>query len=172
VDAFDRSDNKQIEAGKLTAYDNQIDTTTGTVKFRASFANKDLSLFPNQFVNAHLLVRTLVNATLIPTGAVQHNGTAAFVYLVKPDSTVAVQSIDVVTNNDTETAVTGIDAGAKIATSGFDRLENGAKVLVKQPGKKGAPGASGSTGTGGPGSGSASTGSGATSNAAGGNKAS
>ncbi len=172
VDAFDRSDNKQIEAGKLTAYDNQIDTTTGTVKFRASFANKDLSLFPNQFVNAHLLVRTLVNATLIPTGAVQHNGTAAFVYLVKPDSTVAVQSINVVTNNDTDTAVTGIDAGVKIATSGFDRLENGAKVLVKQPGKKGAPGASGSTGTGGPGSGSASTGSGATGSTTGGSKAS
>ncbi len=147
VDAYDRADEKMLQAGKLTAYDNQIDTTTGTVKFRAEFANKDLSLFPNQFVNARLLVRTLVNATLIPTGAVQHNGTASFVYLVKPDNTVAVQPIDVVTNNDTDTAVTGIDPAVKIATSGFDRLENGAKVQVKQPGKKGAPGASGSTGT-------------------------
>jgi membrane fusion protein, multidrug efflux system len=146
VDAFDRADEKQIEAGKLTSLDNQIDTTTGTVKFRASFANKDLNLFPNQFVNARLLVRTLSNATLIPTGAVQHNGTSAFVYLVNPNNTVGVQPITVVTNNDTDTAVTGINPGADLATSGFDRLENGAKVQVKQPGKKGAKGASGSTG--------------------------
>ena len=148
VDAFDRSDEKEIEAGRLTSLDNQIDTTTGTVKFRASFANKDLALFPNQFVNARLLVRTLVNATLIPTAAVQHNGTAAFVYLVNPNSTVQVQPITVATNNDTDTAVTGIHAGATIATSGFDRLENGAKVQVKQPGKRGAQDATGSTGKG------------------------
>jgi multidrug efflux system membrane fusion protein len=151
VDAFDRADEKQIEAGKLTSLDNQIDTTTGTVKFRASFANKDLSLFPNQFVNARLLLKTLKNATLIPTEAVQHNGTAAFVYIVNPNNTVGVQPITVVTNNDTDTAVTGISTGANIATSGFDRLENGAKVQVKQPGKKGAKGASGSTGATAPG---------------------
>ena len=176
VDAYDRADEKMLEAGKQTAYDNQIDTTTGTVKFRAEFANKDFSLFPNQFVNARLLVRTLVNATLIPTAAVQHNGTAAFVYLVKPGNTVAVQAIDVVTNDDTNTAVTGIGPGVSIATSGFDRLENGAKVLVKQPGKKGAQGASGSTGSGAPGAVSpastSSTGPGATGSATGGSKAS
>jgi len=151
VDAFDRADEKMLEAGKLTAYDNQIDTTTGTVKFRANFTNKDLSLFPNQFVNARLLVQTLNNATLIPTVALQHNGTAAFVYLVDTTkSTVAVQSVDVVTSNDTVTAVTGINPGANIATSGFDRLENGVKVSITQPGGKGKSG--GKTGTGGPGS--------------------
>jgi membrane fusion protein, multidrug efflux system len=151
VDAFDRADEKMLEAGKPTAYDNQIDTTTGTVKFRANFANKDLSLFPNQFVNARLLVQTLNNATLIPTVAVQHNGTAAFVYLVNTAaSTVAVQSIDVVTNNDTVTAATGINPGVNIATSGFDRLENGAKVAIAQPGQKGKSGST--SGTGGPGS--------------------
>jgi multidrug efflux system membrane fusion protein len=147
VDAYDRADETLLQVGKLTAIDNQIDTTTGTVKFRAEFANKDTSLFPNQFVNARLLVRTLVDATLIPTGAVQHNGTAAFVYLVKPNDTVAVQAISVVTNDDTNTAVTGIGPNVSIATSGFDRLENGAKVLVKQPGKKGGQGASGPTGS-------------------------
>ena len=147
VDAYDRADETMLEAGKLTAYDNQIDTTTGTVKFRAQFANQDLSLFPNQFVNARLLVRTLVNATLIPTAALQHNGTASFVYLVKPDNTVAVQPVDVVNNDDNNTAVTGIEPNVSIATSGFDRLENGAKVTVKQPGKKGAAGATGGTGT-------------------------
>jgi multidrug efflux system membrane fusion protein len=158
VDAFDRADEKMLEAGKLTAYDNQIDTTTGTVKFRATFPNKDLSLFPNQFVNARLLVKTLVNATLIPTVALQHNGTAAFVYLVNTSNkTVGVQSVNVVTSNDTVTAVTGINPGVNIATSGFDRLENGAKVTIAQPGK-GKSG--GSTGTGGPGSSGSSSSSG------------
>jgi multidrug efflux system membrane fusion protein len=150
VDAFDRSDEKQIEAGKLTSLDNQIDTTTGTVKFRASFANKELALFPNQFVNARLLVRTLKNATLVPTAAVQHNGTAAFVYLVNADDTVSVQPVTVVTNDDTNTAVTGIAPNINLATSGFDRLENKAKVMVKKSGKKPEAGANGSTDTGAP----------------------
>jgi multidrug efflux system membrane fusion protein len=158
VDAFDRSDEKQIEAGKLTSLDNQIDTTTGTVKFRASFANKELALFPNQFVNARLLVRTLKNATLIPTAAVQHNGTAAFVYLVNADDTVTVQPVTVVTNDDTNTAVTGIAPNINLATSGFDRLENKAKVMVKKSGKKPEAGANGSTDTGAPGAGTADSG--------------
>ena len=108
VDAFDRANDKQLETGKLTSLNNEVDTTTGTVKFRAEFANRDLSLFPNQFVNARLLVRTLKNATLVPSAAVQHNGTASFVYVVKPDDTVAVQPITTITNNDTETAVEGV----------------------------------------------------------------
>ncbi len=137
VAAFDRSDSKQIEAGKLTALDNEIDTTTGTVKFRASYSNKNFPLFPNQFVNARLLVRTLVNATLAPSAAVQHNGTAAFVYIVNPNQTVGVQPITVVTSNEQVTAVQGINPGVNLATSGFDRLENGAHVQVRQSnGKK------------------------------------
>ena len=155
VDAFDRADDKQIEAGKLTSLDNQIDTTTGTVKFRASFANKGLDLFPNQFVNARLLLTTLQNATLVPTAAVQHNGTAAFVYIVKPDpktpanNIVSVQNITTSTSNDDVTAVQGLDPGVNVATSGFDRLENGAQVHPQVKGQKGAKGASGSTGSGG-----------------------
>jgi membrane fusion protein, multidrug efflux system len=132
VDAFDRSDEKMLEAGKLTSLDNQIDTTTGTVKFRASFPNKDFVLFPNQFVNARLLERTLDNATLAPTAAVQYNGTAAFVYIVNPNNTVGVQPVTVVTGNEKVTAVTGVDNGVTVATSGFDRLENGAHVMVHQ----------------------------------------
>jgi len=148
VDAFDRADDKMIETGKLTSLDNQIDTTTGTVKFRATFGNKDLDLFPNQFVNARLLLTTLQNTTLVPNAAVQHNGTAAFVYVVKPDNTVAVQNVTTNTSDDTNTAVTGLGAGANLATSGFDRLEPGAKVRPQAPGgKKGAGGASGATGT-------------------------
>ena len=132
VDAFDRGDDKILETGKLTSLDNEIDTTTGTVKFRASFQNKNAELFPNQFVNARLLVKTLTNATLAPTAAVQYNGTAAFVYIVNANNTVNVQSIQTVTGNDKVTAVTGVDAGVELATSGFDRLENGAKVQVHQ----------------------------------------
>jgi multidrug efflux system membrane fusion protein len=132
VDAFDRADEKMLEAGKLTSLDNQIDTTTGTVKFRASFQNKNYVLFPNQFVNARLLERTLNNATLAPTAGVQYNGTAAFVYIVNPNNTVGVQPVTVVTGNDKVTAVTGVDNNVTIATSGFDRLENGAHVQVHQ----------------------------------------
>jgi multidrug efflux system membrane fusion protein len=132
VDAFDRADEKNLEAGKLTSLDNQIDTTTGTVKFRASFQNKNFDLFPNQFVNARLLERTLNNATLAPTAAVQYNGTAAFVYIVNPNNTVGVQPVQVVTGNEKVTAVTGVNTGVTVATSGFDRLENGAHVQVHQ----------------------------------------
>jgi membrane fusion protein, multidrug efflux system len=131
VDAFDRANDKQIEAGKLTSMDNQVDTTTGTLKFRASFPNKNLSLFPNQFVNARLLVRTLQNVTLVPTAAVQYNGTAPFVYIVQPNNTVSVQQIQTLTSNEKVTAVTGVNAGVNLATSGFDRLENGVPVTVR-----------------------------------------
>ncbi len=131
VDAYDRSNDKEIEAGKLTSLDNEVDTTTGTVKFRATFSNRKLTLFPNQFVNARLLVRTLRKATLVPSAAVQHNGTAAFVYIVNANNTVSVQNITTVTNNDQETAVEGVNPGVNLATSGFDRLENGAQVMVR-----------------------------------------
>ena len=83
VDAYDRTAQKQIAVGTLLTLDNLIDTTTGTLKARASFPNKDSALFPNQFVNTRLLVNTLVGATLIPTSAVQHNGQVAFVYVLK-----------------------------------------------------------------------------------------
>jgi len=145
VDAYDRADDKQLEAGKLSSLDNQIDTTTGTVKFRASFANKDFDLFPNQFVNASLLLTTLKNATLVPSGAVQHNGTAAFVYIVNANNTVSVQPVTTSTSNDTDTAVTGLNPGVNVATSGFDRLEAGVQVRTQAKGKKGAQGSDSAT---------------------------
>jgi multidrug efflux system membrane fusion protein len=147
VDAFDRADDKMIETGKLTSLDNQIDTTTGTLKFRATYANKGLDLFPNQFVNSRLLLTTLQNATLVPNAAVQHNGTAAFVYIVNADNTVSVQNVTVSTSDDQYTAVTGLNPGVTLATSGFDRLEQGAKVRPQVAGQKGAHGASGTTTT-------------------------
>lgn len=135
VDIFDRANEHQLEAGTLTSLDNQVDTTTGTVRFRAEFANKGFALFPNQFVNARLLVQRLKGVTLVPTPAIQHNGTSDFVYVAKSDNTVAVQNVTSLTTNEQDTAVKGLDPNVKIATSGFDRLENGVKVAVRTPGQ-------------------------------------
>ncbi len=135
VDIYDRANEHHLEAGVLTSLDNQVDTTTGTVRFRADFANKDVALFPNQFVNARLLVQTLKGVTLVPTPAIQHNGTSDFVYVVKQDNTVGVQNVTSLTTSETDTAVKGLDPNVKIATSGFDRLESGAKVTVRTPGQ-------------------------------------
>ena len=137
VDAFDRSNDRQIDTGKLTSLDNEIDTTTGTVKFRATFNNQKNTLFPNQFVNARLLVKTLQNVVLVPSAAVQHNGTAAFVYVVKPNHTVGVQPITPLTSNEQVTAVQGVGPNTALATSGFDRLENGAQIMAHQQNSQG-----------------------------------
>jgi multidrug efflux system membrane fusion protein len=134
VDVFDRANDHMLEAGTLSSLDNQVDTTTGTVRFRAEFPNKDAALFPNQFVNARLLVQMLKGVTVVPTVSIQHNGTNDFVYIVKPDNTVAVQQVTALTNDDQNTAIKGLDSGQKIATTGFDRLENGAHVAVRAPG--------------------------------------
>lgn len=131
VDAFNRTDDKILDSGKLTSLDNQVDTTTGTIKFRAEFPNKNLILFPNQFANARLLVNTLKSVTLVPSAAVQHNGAAAFVYIVQSNKTVSVQPVTTLTSSEQVTAVQGVNAGLTLATSGFDRLENGALVSVR-----------------------------------------
>jgi len=129
VDAFDRGGQKQIATGSLLTLDNQIDTTTGTVKARAEFANKDSELFPNQFVNTRLLVKTLVDATLIPTAAIQHNGQAAFVYELE-DNKAHLRPVKVgVTNGDTA-QVDGIQPGAVLATSSFDKLQDNATIYI------------------------------------------
>jgi multidrug efflux system membrane fusion protein len=103
------------------------------VRFRAEFPNEELTLFPNQFVNARLLVRMLKDVTLVPTAAIQHNGTNDFVYVVKPDNTVAVQNLTALTTDELDTAVQGLNVGVRIATTGFDRLENGVHVTVRSP---------------------------------------
>jgi multidrug efflux system membrane fusion protein len=131
VDAFDRAQTKKLATGTLQTLDNQIDTTTGTLKLRAVFPNEDESLFPNQFVNARLLVDTLHNATLVPNTVVQRNAESAFVYLLKPDQTVAMQTITVGTTDGNASAVEGIVPGAVVAADNFNRLTDGAKVVVR-----------------------------------------
>jgi multidrug efflux system membrane fusion protein len=131
VDAFDRAQLNKIASGHLLTIDNQVDTTTGTIRFRAEFTNHDLSLFPNQFVNARLLVSTLHDALLIPSAAVQRNGVQAFVYKVKTDHTTAVQNITEKTTDGTTSAVEGLNAGDVVSTTGFDKLEDGTKVDIE-----------------------------------------
>ena len=129
VDAFDRSDQKQLAKGTLLTLDNQIDTTTGTVKARAEFANSDSSLFPNQFVNIRLLVNTLVGVTLIPSAAVQHNGQAAFVFVLA-NNKAHLTPITVGVTNATTAQVEGIAPGDVLATSSFDKLQDNTPISI------------------------------------------
>jgi membrane fusion protein, multidrug efflux system len=129
VDAYDRAGLKKIATGTLMTIDNLIDTTTGTVKARASFANKDVALFPNEFVNVQLLVNTIKGATLIPSAAVQHNGKQAFVYVVQND-VAHMRDIHTGVTNDGITEVTGINPGDAVATSSFDKLQDNSKIAV------------------------------------------
>jgi len=131
VTVFDRGGKKQLGTGTLLSLNNQIDTTTGTVTARALFANKDNSLFPNQFVNARLLVDTQHNAILIPTSAIQHNGTNAFVYVLQ-DNVAHMRGITAGVVDGNTTAVTGIDAGDVLADSSFDKLQDNSKVAVSK----------------------------------------
>lgn len=129
VDAYDRTAQKKIATGALITLDNQIDTTTGTVKARASFVNRDLSLFPNEFVNTRLLVNTLHNATLIPSDVIQHNGDQSFVYVIQ-NKVAHIKSIKLgVTDGDT-TQVQGINPGDVVASSSFDKLQDKARVSI------------------------------------------
>ena len=133
VDAFDRAQQKKISSGSLLTPDNQIDITTGTIRLKAIFPNKDLALFPNQFVNARLLVDTQRDMTLVPNAAIQRNGQGAFVYVVQPDQSVAMRTVSAGTTDGNVTAVEGVNAGDTIAVDGFDKLQNGVKVLVRKP---------------------------------------
>lgn len=129
VTTFDRSGQNQLAQGTLLSLDNQIDTTTGTVKARSIFSNKDNALYPNQFVNTRLLVNTEHNVTLIPTSAIQHNGTAAFVYVLE-DDVAHMHSVTAGVTDGGMTAVTGINVGDVLADSSFDKLQDNAKVAV------------------------------------------
>jgi len=135
VEAYDRALQKQISTGTLLTFDNEIDTTTGTVKLKSTFPNNDNTLFPNQFVNAQLLVDTHRGVTLVPTQGIQRSAQSTFVFVLKPDSTVAMQNVTVGVTNGGLTEVSGLEPGATIAVDGFDKLQNGAKVVVRKPGE-------------------------------------
>ncbi|MGB9408461.1 MAG: efflux RND transporter periplasmic adaptor subunit [Terracidiphilus sp.] len=131
VDAWDRSQTTKIASGKMFAIDNQINTTTGTVTARSLFDNKNGALFPNQFVNTRLLVNTLKGVTLVPTAAVQHNGQVAFLYVIT-NGIASVRNITTGVTDGGMTAVEGINPGDVVATSSFDKLQAGSKVVVSR----------------------------------------
>src|SRR5438477_469588 len=129
--AFDRSGATKLATGRLETIDNQIDPTTGTVKLRAMFDNPDQTLFPNQFVNVQLLVDMLRGADLVPNAAVQRGAPGTFVYVVKPDETVAAQPVTLGPGDDQRIVVTkGLEPGQIVVVDGADRLKDGAKVRV------------------------------------------
>jgi len=120
-----------IDRGLLRVVDNQVDQTTGTVKLKAEFPNPDLQLWPGQFVNVRLLIDTLKQVVVIPTGAVQRGPNGTFVYVVKDDNTVTVRSIAVQKQDETQTVVkSGLEANERVVTTGFVRLTDGSKVSV------------------------------------------
>ena len=131
VEALDRAQQGHLATGKLTSIDNQIDTTTGTVKLRAEFDNRDSGLFPNQFVNTRLLVKTLEDQTLIPSSAIQHNGSQDFVYVIA-DNKAAIRTVKVGTSDKGETAVEGIKPEEVVANSSFEKLQNGVPITISK----------------------------------------
>lgn len=131
VEAWDRDGKVLLATGELLTVDNQLDVTTGTVKVKAIFANKDGLLFPNQFVNIRLVVNELKDAVVIPSAAVQRGAKGAFVWLLKDDKTVAMRPIEVgAADGDRIPVLNGLAAGEQVAVDGFDRLREGAKVEV------------------------------------------
>lgn len=129
VDAFDRGDKVKLSQGSLTTLDNQIDPTTGTLKLRATFNNPKGTLFPNQFVNARLLVQEKRGVTLVLTAAVQRNSQATYAYVVQPNSTVTVRPITIGTTEGEESEVTsGLVPGEVVVMTGVDKLQEGSKV--------------------------------------------
>jgi membrane fusion protein, multidrug efflux system len=140
--AFDRSMTNQIATGALATLDNQIDTTTGTVKLKAQFDNQDETLFPNQFVNIRLLVDTLTGVPVAPRAAVLHGAPGDYVYLVKPEDTVAIQTVTLGPADGDRIAIkSGLEPGDRVVVDGTDRLRDGAKINIA-----GKPQAGGGTG--------------------------
>src|ERR1700738_2214507 len=135
VDAYDRTAQTKIASGKLLAVDNQIDTTTGTVKVRAIFSNDDFELFPNQFVNARLLVQTLEGVTLVPSATIQQNGQTSFVYVIQ-DNVAHLHNIKLGVTDNGLTQVEGINPGDVVANSSFDKLQDNSKVTIASSSSK------------------------------------
>jgi len=135
VDIYDHAMTTKIATGSLATLDNQIDQTTGTVKLRAIFDNQDKALFPNQFVNARLLVEEKHGVTLLSTAAIQRNSQMTYVYVVRPDSTVTVRPVAVGTTEGDQSEITsGLAPGEAVVMTGVDKLQEGSKVSAQVDG--------------------------------------
>ena len=149
VQAYDRTDTTLIASGTLATTDNQVDSTTGTVKLRAMFPNTDNKLFPQQFVNARLLVQTLKGVVVAPQAAVQTGAPGQFVYLVQPGDTVKIQVVKTGASQDGKLQITdGLKVGDQVVTDGLDRLRDGAHISIAPPPGQAAPAAAPTQGRG------------------------
>jgi len=135
VEAYGRDDQTKLATGKLQTIDNQIDTTTGTGKLKAVFSNSESTLWPNQFVNIHLLLEVRKNSTVVPAAAVQRGPQGTYVFVVKPDSTVDMRKVTLGMSVGNFSAITsGVASGEKVVTDGQDKLQAGSKVEVRNGG--------------------------------------
>src|SRR5271165_2781062 len=134
VDVYSRDDQTKLSTGKLLTIDNQIDQTTGTAKFKAVFENPDNNLWPNQFVNVHLLLETRKDALTTPVSAIQRGPQGTFVYLVDSNNTVKVQPVQLaLTQGNVVVIESGLQAGDKVVTDGQEKLQPGSRVSVQTP---------------------------------------
>lgn len=148
VDAYSRDDTTKIATGTLLTIDNEIDQTTGTGKLKAQFTNSDNALFPNQFVNIHLLLETRKNSTVIPSAAIQRGPQGTFVYAMKPDKTVEVRPVTIAfTQNNATVISSGIAPDDIVVTDGQDKLQAGSKVEPRAANPNANRAAQGQTGT-------------------------
>jgi membrane fusion protein, multidrug efflux system len=148
VTAFDRANVTQLATGHVTTLDNEIDTTTGTVKLRAEFDNSDDKLFPNQFVNAQLLITTLKDVVTVPTAAIQRGAPGTYVYIINADNTVSVRPIKIGPTDGEKAAVdSGLAPGDRVVIDGADRLRDGAHVMIPGSGDQGGRGGHAKEGT-------------------------
>jgi membrane fusion protein, multidrug efflux system len=148
VEAWDREQKELLSRGVLVSTDNQIDVTTGTVKLKAEFPNPEGKLFPNQFVNVRMVVDTLRGAVVVPSAAIQRNTQGTFVWVVRDDGTVTLRPVKTGPTEGLDTAIeSGLKPGERAITDGVDRIREGAKVEVVEPGAP-APGARPSDATG------------------------
>jgi multidrug efflux system membrane fusion protein len=142
VDAWDRDQKVKLATGKLITVDNRSTPTTGTVKLKAEFANENLALFPNQFVNVRMLVQTMTDATLVSSAAIQRGAPGTFVYVVKDDNTVTVRAVKLGPVQGEVTAIaSGVEPGDKVVVDGADKLREGAKVEIITPESREVPAA-------------------------------
>ena len=144
VEAYSRDDQTKIATGTLLTIDNQIDQTTGTGKLKAVFDNRDRSLWPNQFVNVHLLLEVRKNNTVVPAAAIQRGPSGTYVFTVKPDKTAQMRPVTVPFSEGNYSAVTqGLQPGDLVVTDGQDKLQDGTKVEIAGNGGPGGQGGSG-----------------------------
>jgi multidrug efflux system membrane fusion protein len=140
VDAYSRDDQTKLATGSLTTIDNQIDTTTGTGKLKAVFENRDRSLWPNQFVNIHLLLEVRKNNTVVPAAAIQRGPQGTYVFTVKPDKTAEMRPVTVAFSEGNFAAITqGLKPGDVVVTDGQDKLQPGTHVEIRGGGPSAGP---------------------------------